>query len=53
MSVDDQVSILERVLTSYVERYGFTKEAREYFMQRYLNGVKNEDSQPVQHKRPN
>ncbi len=52
MSVDDQVSALERVLTNYVERYGFTEEAREYFMQRYLNGVKDEEPQPVQPKRP-
>ncbi len=53
MSVDDQVSALERVLTNYVERYGFTEEARDYFMQRYLNGVKDEEPQPVQPKRPN
>jgi hypothetical protein len=53
MDINEQVLILERVLTSYVERYGFTEEAREYFMQHYLNGVKNEDSQFVQPKRPN
>ncbi len=45
MSVDDQVSALERILTNYIEKHGFTEEAHDYFVQYYFNGAKNEISQ--------
>ncbi|WP_341235493.1 hypothetical protein [uncultured Sulfitobacter sp.] len=53
MSVHDQVSALERILTNYIEKHGFTEEAHDYFVQYYFNGAKNEISQSFRPKGAN
>lgn len=44
MKTEDRISNLERALLSYVEKYGFTEEARDYFLKHYADHVTNSTS---------
>ncbi len=37
MTIEERIFLLERALASYIEKYGFTEEARQYFIEHYMN----------------
>jgi hypothetical protein len=41
MPDDERVRLLERALLSYVSKFGFTAEAREYFLQSYRSVLRD------------
>jgi len=40
MQKDEKIRLLEEVLVSYIARYGFTPEARRYFINSYQSELR-------------